>query len=516
MEGVGAEAASLAGHLKLSNLCWIYDDNKITIEGSTNLAFSENVAERFAGYGWNVLKVDDINDLAAFRAALASFRKTKDRPTMIIVRSVIAWGAPNKHGTHGAHGSPLGEEEIRLTKRAYGWPEDQKFLVPDEVLAHFRANLGVRGQALRQAWDASYAQYAAQFPEQARELELIRRRELPQGWDAGIKPFAADAKGLATRASSGKVLNQIAGRLPWLVGGAGDLAPSTLTLMDGGDLEAASYGGRNMHFGIREHAMGAIVNGMSLCGLRSFGSTFFVFTDYMRPSIRMAAIMGLPVFYVFTHDSIGVGEDGPTHQPVEHLAALRAIPDLTVIRPGDANEVAEAYRSALSNSRGPTALVLSRQNVPTLDRGKYAPADGAARRLRPGRRALRQAGGDSDRHRQRAFALRRGLREARVGGRAGPRGEPAELGAIRRPAARLSRLRLAAGRHAAGGGRTGHRAGLVQVHRPLRAVPGHQSLRRVGPGGRAPEALRLHGRESCEAGEGSGGVGAERWGLRYE
>ena len=378
MEGVGAEAASLAGHLKLSNLCWIYDDNTITIEGHTELAFSESVAERFAGYGWNVLKVDDVNDLAAFRAAVQGFQKTADRPTLIIVKSVIAYGAPNKHNTHGAHGAPLGEEEIRLTKRVYGWPEDAKFLVPDEVLAHFRANIGARGQSLRQTWETRHREYARQFPEQARELACIVRHELPAGWDAEIKPFAADAKGLATRVSSGKVLNQIAKRLPWLVGGSADLAPSTLTLIDGGgDFEAKSYGGRNLHFGIREHAMGAIINGMALTGLRSFGATFFVFSDYMRPSIRLAAIMGLPMFYVFTHDSIGVGEDGPTHQPIEHLAALRAIPNLTVIRPGDANEVVEAYRSALENSKGPTALVLSRQNLPTLDRGKYAPAAGA-------------------------------------------------------------------------------------------------------------------------------------------
>ena len=399
MEGVGAEAASLAGHLKLANLCWIYDDNNITIEGHTELAFSECMQQRFAGYGWNVLKVDDINDLAALRAALAEFQKTTDRPTLIVVRSVIAYGAPNKHNTHGAHGAPLGDEEVRLTKRAYGWPEDQKFLVPEEVLAHFRANIGARGQNLRQDWETRYAEYAVQFPQQAQELDCIGRHALPAGWDAEMKPFAADAKGLATRASSGKVLNQIAKRLPWLVGGSADLAPSTLTLIDGGgDFEATQerrYSGRNMHFGIREHAMGAIINGMALTGLRSFGATFFVFSDYMRPSIRLAAIMGLPVFYVFTHDSIGVGEDGPTHQPIEHLAALRAIPNLTVIRPGDANEVIEAYRSAIENTKGPTALVLSRQNLPTLDRcaasptgtwtdhtetsngPKYAPAAGA-------------------------------------------------------------------------------------------------------------------------------------------
>jgi transketolase len=378
MEGISGEAASLAGHLKLSNLCWIYDDNTITIEGHTDLAFTESVETRFTGYGWNVLKVDDVNDLGAFRAAIATFQTTADRPTLIIVRSVIAYGAPHKHNTAHAHGSPLGEEEVRLTKRAYGWPEDQKFLVPEEVLVHFRANIGARGQELHCAWKTLSAEYTKQFPDEATELGLIQRHALPAGWDAELKPFAADAKGLATRASSGKVLNEIAQRLPWLVGGSADLAPSTLTLLDGGgDFEAGNYGGRNLHFGIREHAMGAIVNGMELSGLRAFGATFFVFSDYMRPSIRLAAIMGLPVFYVFTHDSIGVGEDGPTHQPIEHLAALRAIPNLTVIRPGDANEVIEAYRCAMLNAKGPTALALSRQNLPTIDRSKYASAAGA-------------------------------------------------------------------------------------------------------------------------------------------
>ncbi len=377
MEGVGSEAASVAGHLKLSNLCWIYDNNTITIEGHTDLAFSECVATRFKGYGWNVVEVADVNDLAALRAALKSFQNTGDRPTLIVVKSIIAYGAPNKHNTHGAHGAPLGDDEIRLTKKAYGWPEDAKFLVPDEVLANFRANIGDRGQSLRQNWDSRFVEYARKYPQEAKELEQIQRHELPEGWDAEIKPFAADAKGMATRASSGKVLNQIAKRLPWLVGGSADLAPSTLTLMDGaGSFEAGSYGGHNMHFGIREHAMGSIINGMALSGLRSFGATFFVFTDYMRPAVRLAAIMGLPVFYVYTHDSIGVGEDGPTHQPIEHLAAMRAIPNLTVIRPGDANETAEAYRATLLNNTGPTALVLSRQNMPTLDRTKYAPAAG--------------------------------------------------------------------------------------------------------------------------------------------
>jgi transketolase len=382
MEGVGSEAASIAGHLKLSNLCWIYDDNTITIEGHTKLAFGEDVGKRFEGYGWNVLKVEDVNDLADLRSALALFRKTTDqkttgRPMLIIIKSVIAYGAPNKHNTHGAHGAPLGDEEVRLTKKFYGWPEDEKFLVPEEVLAHFRANFGARGEALHRAWEALDADYARKYPDEAKEIERITRHGLPEGWDAEMKPFPADAKGMATRASSGKVLNQIAKRLPWLVGGSADLAPSTLTLMDGGgDFEAENYAARNMHFGIREHAMGAIVNGMALTGLRSFGATFFVFTDYMRPSVRLAAIMGLPVFFVYTHDSIGVGEDGPTHQPIEHLAAMRAIPNLTVIRPGDANEVSEAYCATLMNTKGPTAVVLSRQNVPTLDRAKYAPAAG--------------------------------------------------------------------------------------------------------------------------------------------
>jgi transketolase len=380
MEGVGSEAASIAGHLKLSNLCWIYDDNTITIEGHTELSFDECVANRFAGYGWNVVKVEDVNDLGTLRAAIKTFHETTDRPTLIIVKSVIAYGAPNKHNTHGAHGAPLGDEEVKLTKEAYGWPADQKFLVPDEVLANFRANIGARGKQTREKWESLRGEYAKQFPEQAKELDLIQRGQLPDGWDADMKPFPADAKGMATRASSGKVLNQIAKRLPWLVGGSADLAPSTLTLMDGGgDFEAANYNARNMHFGIREHGMGAIVNGMCLTGLRAFGSTFFVFTDYMRPSMRLAAIIGLPAFWVFTHDSIGVGEDGPTHQPIEHLAALRAIPNLTVIRPGDANEVTEAYRSAITNTHGPTALVLSRQNVPTLDRTKYAAAAGASK-----------------------------------------------------------------------------------------------------------------------------------------
>ena len=379
MEGVGAEAASIAAHLKLSNLCWIYDDNKITIEGKTSLAFSEDVAGRFRGYGFNVVEVDDVNHLEALRAALKSFRETDDRPTLIIVRSIIAFGAPNKANTRGAHGAPLGEEEVGLTKKAYGWPEDEHFLVPDEVSDHFAQGIGKRGRELREAWDTKFTQYKAKYPELAEQLELIRRHELPEGWDADIREFPADAKGMASRASSGKVLNQVAKNVPWLLGGSADLSPSNkseLTFDDVGDFQAQNYAGRNFHFGIREHAMAAICNGMALSGLRAYGATFFVFTDYMRPSMRLAALMGLPVFYILTHDSIGVGEDGPTHQPIEHLAALRAIPNLLVFRPADANEVAEAYRIILSLRHRPSALVLTRQNLPTLDRTKYAPASG--------------------------------------------------------------------------------------------------------------------------------------------
>jgi transketolase len=382
MEGIGSEAASMAGHLKLSNLCWIYDDNHITIEGDTALAFSEDVAARFKAYGWNVIKVADVNDLPALRRAIRKFQKTEDRPTLIIVRSVIAWGSPNKANTHGAHGAPLGDDEIRLTKAAYEWPEHEKFLVPDEVMKHFRKGIGKRGAKLHADWTARFAQYQAQYPELAEQLRAIERGELPQDWAADIQPFPADAKGIASRVSSGKVLNQIGKRVPWLLGGSADLAPSNnsrLAFDLAGDFEAGQYGGRNFHFGIREHTMGAICNGMVLSGLRAYGATFFVFADYMRPSIRLAALMGLPVFYIFTHDSIGVGEDGPTHQPIEQLASLRAIPNLLVIRPADANEVAEAYKVVMQSTKQPAALVLTRQNLPTIDRTKYAAASGVQR-----------------------------------------------------------------------------------------------------------------------------------------
>jgi transketolase len=382
MEGVCAEAASLAGHLRLPNLCWIYDDNRITIEGETSLAFSEDVGTRFTGYGWHVIHVPDVNDLASLRRAYQEFQKTTDRPTLIIVRSHIAFGAPNKVDTHEAHGAPLGEEEVRLTKAAYGWPQEEKFLVPGDVIAHFKQGIGTRGPRAHAQWNKQLAEYRQKHPLLAAEIDLIERGELPAGWQEAIPSFPPDAKGVASRTSSGKVLNAVAAKIPWLIGGSADLAPSTMTLLKfegAGHFGGGNYGGHNFHFGIREHAMAAACNGMALCGLRPFGATFFIFSDYLRPSMRLAALMGLPVLYVFTHDSIGVGEDGPTHEPVEHLAACRAIPGLHVIRPGDANEVAEAYRVILELKNHPVALVLTRQNLPTLDRAKYAPAAGLAK-----------------------------------------------------------------------------------------------------------------------------------------
>jgi len=382
MEGISSEAASLAGHLGLSNLCWIYDNNHITIEGNTSLAFSEDVAGRFLAYGWNVQRVSNANDLDLLREAFQRFKKTTDRPSLIIVDSHIAYGAPTKQDTSAAHGEPLGEAEIRATKRRYGWPEDSKFLVPPEVLADFKGSLGERGGRLRGEWMNLFAAYQKEYPELATETLAIQRREPPKGWDAEIPSFPTDPKGLATRDSSGKVLNAIAKVHPWLIGGAADLAPSTktrLTFEGAGETSRESLGGRNIHFGIREHAMGAILNGMALAKLRPFGSGFLIFSDYGRGSLRLAAIMELPVIYIFTHDSIGVGEDGPTHQPVEQLPSLRAIPGLTVIRPCDANEVAEAWRLVIEKKYDPVALILTRQALPTLDRSKFAPASGLRR-----------------------------------------------------------------------------------------------------------------------------------------
>jgi transketolase len=382
MEGVSNEAASLAGHLMLGNLCWFYDNNRVTIEGHTDLAFSDDVAARFLAYGWNVLRVGDVNDLERLRQAIENFRRTKDTPTLIIVESHIAYGAPHKHDTSAAHGEPLGEEEVRLAKRSYGWPEDAKFLVPDGVREHFQDGVGRRGQSLQKEWLTRFESYRQTFPDLADEIEHMQRRELPANWDAKLPVFPADGKGLATRDSSGKVLNAIAAHYPWLIGGAADLFPSTKTrlLFEGaGDLEAETPGGRNMHFGIREHAMGAVLNGLAVSKVRPFGAGFLIFSDYMKPPIRLSALMELPVIFVFTHDSIGVGQDGPTHQPVEQLVALRSIPGLITLRPADANEVVEAWRVVLALKHQPACLVLTRQPLPTLDRTRFAPASGVAR-----------------------------------------------------------------------------------------------------------------------------------------
>jgi transketolase len=382
MEGVTAEAASLAGHLGLDNLCWVYDNNHITIEGQTSLAFTEDVATRFLAYGWNVLRVGDANDLDRIEHTLGVFRETKGRPTLIILDSHIGYGAPHKHDTSAAHGEPLGEEEVRLTKRGYGWPEEAQFLVPDGVREHFAAGVGARGAAARGRWTALFASYRAAFPELASEIDQMQRRDLPAGWDRDLPVFPADAKGIAGRDASGKVLNVLAQSIPWLLGGSADLGPSnktTLTYQGAGSFQAGNPGGKNLHFGIREHAMAAIVNGLSLSKLRGFGATFFIFSDYARPAIRLSALMELPTIFVFTHDAMGDGEDGPTHQPVEHLASLRAIPGLVTLRPGDANEVVEAYRYVMQLRHQPALIVLSRQPLPTLDRRAYASAAGVAR-----------------------------------------------------------------------------------------------------------------------------------------
>jgi len=379
MEGISSEAASLAGHLGLDNLCWIFDNNHITIEGDTNITFTEDVAARFLAYGWNVLRIADANDVDRIEYALRIFQKTKGRPTFIVLDSHIGYGSPNKQGSAAAHGEPLGEEEVRLTKRYYGWPEDAKFLVPEGVRGHFAAGLGARGATARREWAVRFENYRAKNPELATEIDQIQRRELPTGWERNLPVFPADSKGIAGREASGKVLNVLAQNIPWFLGGSGDLAPSNKTNLAGaGDFQADSPGGRNLHFGIREHAMGAIANGLSLTKLRPFTATFFIFSDYARPAMRLSALMELPVIYVFTHDAMGDGEDGPTHQPVEHLASLRAIPGLVTLRPGDANEVVEAYRYILRLRHEPAVLALSRQPLPTLDRSRYAPASGVA------------------------------------------------------------------------------------------------------------------------------------------
>ena len=382
MEGVASETASLAGHLQLSNLCWIYDNNHITIDGRTGITFTENVAARFRAYRWNVVHVADANDTEAVAEELADFRRTSDRPTLIIVDSHIAFGAPHKQDTSAAHGEPLGEEEVKLAKRAYGWPEDAAFLVPDGVYDHFSRGLGERGRDLRREWNEKFTEYCRRYPELGERLRSMQACALPRQWDAGLPAFPADSKGVATRESSGKVLNAIAQHYPWLVGGAADLGTSTktpLTFESAGNFEPGEYAGRNLNFGIREHAMGAVLNGLALDGLRPFGSSFLIFSDYMRPPMRLAALMHLPVIYVFTHDSVGLGEDGPTHQPVEQLIGLRAVPGLIVIRPADANEVVEAWRVIVGLNDAPAVLVLSRQPLPTLDRSRYAAPSGLAR-----------------------------------------------------------------------------------------------------------------------------------------
>jgi len=381
MEGVGSEAASLAGHLKLANLCWIYDNNHITLSGPTSWTFTEDVATRFMGYGWNVTRVGDANDLELTDRALKVFQNTTDRPTLIVVDTHIGYGAPHKQDTIEAHGEPLGEEEVRLTKRFYGWPEDATFLVPAGVRENFQAGIGKRGRQLRQAWMAKFREYQRQYPALADHLYRMQHRALPDDWEQGLPTFPADPKGLATRESSGKVLNAIAARVPWMIGGDADVAPSTRTRLafDGaGDFQASSYGGRNIHFGIREHSMAAVANGLSLSKVRPFVSTFFIFSDYAKPAIRLSALMEIPVIYVFTHDSISLGQDGPSHQPVEQLAALRAVPGMIVLRPADANEVTEAWRVIMGLRHQPAALVLTRQAVPTLDRSKYRAASGLA------------------------------------------------------------------------------------------------------------------------------------------
>src|SRR6266699_6391804 len=382
MEGVASEAASLAGHLGLDNLCWIYDNNHISLEGSTQLAFTEDVASRFLAYGWNILRVGDANDIDAIQGALEAFKKTKGRPTFIVLDRHIGYGSPHKQDTAAAHGEPLGDEEVRLTKRSYGWPENEKFLVPDGVYDHFAAGIGARGASLRLEWTRLDESYRSQYPELANEIELLQRQELPAGWERNLPVFPADSKGIAGRDASGKVLNVLAQNIPWFLGGSADLGPSNktrLTFDGAGDLQADTPGGKNLHYGIREHAMGAIVNGLSLSKLRPFGATLFIFSDYARPAIRLAAIMELPVVFVLTHDAMGDGEDGPTHQPVEQLASLRAMPGLITLRPGDANEVVEAFRCVLQIRHQPVVLALSRQALPTLDRSKYAQPTGVAR-----------------------------------------------------------------------------------------------------------------------------------------
>jgi transketolase len=382
MEGVSAEAASLAGHLGLDNLVWVWDNNHITIEGNTSIAFTEDVAARFVAYGWNVLHLTDANDIDKIEKALATFRATKNKPTFVVLDSHIGYGSPHKQDTPEAHGEPLGDEEIKLTKKGYGWPEDAKFLVPDGVMAHFQAGIGARGSAARKKWLDLFASYKTKHPELALEIDQMQKRDLPNGWDKNLPTFPADAKGMAGRDASGKVLNVLAQNIPWFMGGSADLGPSNKTVLNyegAGNFQAGSYGGKNIHYGIREHSMGSVVNGLNLSKIRAYGATFFIFSDFARPSIRLSALMEIPAIYIFTHDALGDGEDGPTHQPIEHLISLRAIPGLITLRPGDANEVVEAYRYVMQLKHEPAVMVLSRQPLPTLDRSKYGAASGVAK-----------------------------------------------------------------------------------------------------------------------------------------
>ncbi len=495
MEGISHEAASLAGHLKLGKLIYCYDDNHITIEGKTDLAFTEDVAQRFAGYGWHVQRVADANDLAAFDAAIRAAKDETGRPSLVIVRSHIGWGSPHKQDTAEAHGSPLGAEEVALTKAAYGWPASPPFLVPDAAKAHMGGCVE-RGAALEAEWGGRVAAYAKAFPDLAAEWRAALAGDLPPGWERALPAFTAADGSQATRIWSSRVLNALAPVVRTLVGGAADLAPSTNTLIkDGGDLEAGSLGARNMHFGIREHGMGGVLNGMALHrGVRPYGATFFIFTDYMRPSIRLAALMGLPVIYVFTHDSVGLGEDGPTHQPIEQLAAMRAIPHLTVIRPADGPETAQAWRAALLNTGGPTALVLTRQKV----RGDRPGTSGlgrryAARRLRAGGGLGWSAASGADGHGLGGGAVPRGAGEARGRGHADPGGQHAEPGDVRAPGRGVSRRGAAARRARPAGRRGGVALRLAPLGRNGRRRAGHRALRRVGALRADSGGVRFHG-----------------------
>jgi transketolase len=382
MEGVAAEAASLAGHLQLGNLCWIYDNNRVTLDGPASWSYSDDAMTRFVGYGWHVTRVADANDLLQLSRAYKEFLAHGDKPTLIVVDSHIGYGSPHKQDSYEAHGEPLGEAEVKLAKKSYGWPEDAKFLVPDGVYNHFQEGVGARGAQEHAKWNSSFSEYSKKFPDLADQLGRMQTRQLPDGWDKNLPVFAADPKGMATRESSGKVLNVLAHNIPYMMGGSADLAKSNktnLTFDGAGEFFPVHFEGRNVHFGVREHGMGAAVNGMCLSGLRSFGATFFNFSDYMRASMRLAALMEIPVLFIFTHDSIGLGEDGPTHQPIEQLASFRAMPNMLVFRPGDANEVTEAYKAAVAHAHGPSTMVFSRQAIPTLDRTKYAAASGTAK-----------------------------------------------------------------------------------------------------------------------------------------